>query len=480
MVRWASLSAAARDELSKLAAEITTPLLPHQERVLKRIESAPGLVVAHGLGTGKTLSSIAAGLQEGGATAAVPASLRANYAKEIAKHVVGDPGIDVVSLQGGTVGEGFPTEKMLIVDEAHRARDPRSKTFAAVRESPASKKLLLTGSPVYNRPEDIAPLVNIAAGEDVLPMGRGFRTRYVRGPGQSVLDLIPFVHTRAGIRHKGELSKKMAPWVDYYGDVSNPDFPKTTENVFKVPMTEQQSQLHAAAWGSLPPWAKAKIRAGLPPTKAELAAINKFEAQTRQISGSVRSYTAEGVPEPTPKVQQAFTNFSEKLQTNPEHKALIYSNYKAPLQDYEELLKKQSVPYAVFSGDQTMNQRKQIVDDYNAGKIKALLVTSAGGEGLDLRGTRQVQVLEPHWNEEKIKQVVGRAVRRGSHTDLPEDQRNVEVQRYVSYPTSRIFHAKKPGIETYLSMMSEDKERLNQQMRAIMEAGTNRFAEAGQ
>jgi SNF2 family DNA or RNA helicase len=473
---WRSL----RDELesiaiAKIAAELTTQLMPHQKRVQERLKKSPGLIVAHGLGSGKTLSSIAAAVEANGATAAVPASLRANYEKEIAKHVSGDPNIDVVSLQRSALtGEvPLPESGLLIVDEAHRARDPRSKTFRVLRGTPAEKRLLLTGSPVYNRPEDIAPLVNIAAGgeKDVLPMGTDFRHRYVQEPGQSVLDLIPFVHTRASLKRKGELRSKVAPWVDYYADAESSDYPSTKETRVAVPMTKDQSKLHAAAWGQLPAWARAKIRAGLPPTKSELAAINQFEAQTRQISGSMRNYVQEGGPTtPTPKIQRAYEDFMKQYEGNPQHKALIYSNYKAPLVDYKTLLEEKGVPYAEFTGDQTMTERKKIVEGYNAGQIKALLVTSAGGEGLDLKGTRQVQILEPHWNEEKVKQVIGRAVRMGSHTDLPEDQRHVDVQRYVSHPVG-FLNMKKPGIEPYLATMSVDKDRLNKQMIEIMKRG---------
>ena len=77
-------------------------------------------------------------------------------------------------------------------------------------------------------------------------------------------------------------------------------------------------------------------------------------------------------------------------------------------------------------------QRDQMVRDYNENKIKALLLSRAGGEGLDLKGTRLIQLLEPHWNEEALKQVTGRGIRYRSHSHLPEDQRKVHVQHFVT------------------------------------------------
>lgn len=65
----------------------------------------------------------------------------------------------------------------------------------------------------------------------------------------------------------------------------------------------------------------------------------------------------------------------------------------------------------VFTGALTKEQKNQAVQRYNEdnGKPKVLLVSSSGGEGLDLKGTGLVQILEPHFNKSKIQQVVGRA-----------------------------------------------------------------------
>jgi hypothetical protein len=40
--------------------------------------------------------------------------------------------------------------------------------------------------------------------------------------------------------------------------------------------------------------------------------------------------------------------------------------------------------------------------------------------------------MEPYWNDVRLKQVKGRAIRIGSHLELPEDQRNVSIYTYIS------------------------------------------------
>ena len=45
---------------------------------------------------------------------------------------------------------------------------------------------------------------------------------------------------------------------------------------------------------------------------------------------------------------------------------------------------------------------------------------------------RQVHILEPYWNEVRIEQLIGRAIRQGSHRHLPKEEQNVDVFRYFS------------------------------------------------
>jgi hypothetical protein len=63
---------------------------------------------------------------------------------------------------------------------------------------------------------------------------------------------------------------------------------------------------------------------------------------------------------------------------------------------------------------------------------RVFCITSAGAEGLSLKNVRAVHIMEPYWNDVRLKQVKGRAVRIGSHLELPEDQRNVSIYTYLS------------------------------------------------
>ncbi len=450
-------------------ATLKTTLLPHQERVVRRMQKQPGLVVAHGLGSGKTLSSIAAAirLDPDKTTVLVPASLRANYHKEMRKHVKGSPRIEVGSLQGMAAKGLVPSADLLVVDEAHRGRNPQSKTYQMIQGARAKKRLLLTASPTYNRPSDVAALVNMAAGEQVMPLGATFDKKYVAKPAKGLMGLLPFTRKQPELQRKRELKKELSQWVDYHKS-GGEGFPDVNEERYAVKMTKQQTRLHDAAWDKLSLISKLRLQRGLPPDKKDLPKINQFQSQTRQISSTTASFGGDTEAETTPKIQKAVGLLMDAASKNKNHKALVYSNYLGTLKDYSAELDKRKVPHAIFSGKAKMRDRKQMIRDYNKGKLKALLVSSAGGEGLDLKGTRQVQVLEPHWNIEKLKQVEGRAIRRGSHTHLPKSEQNVTLQRFESYPRGGIF-SKRRGVEQVLNDMATNKERLNQDLLGLLE-----------
>ncbi len=119
--------------------------------------------------------------------------------------------------------------------------------------------------------------------------------------------------------------------------------------------------------------------------------------------------------------------------------------------------------------------------------IKVMMITSSGAEGINLKNTRFVHVVEPYWHMVRIEQVVGRARRICSHEDLPVEMRNVKIFLYVSTlsekqktdqehieliirDTSRV--DKKTPITTDESLyeLASIKQRINNQiLRAIKE-----------
>jgi len=98
--------------------------------------------------------------------------------------------------------------------------------------------------------------------------------------------------------------------------------------------------------------------------------------------------------------------------------------------------------YNLISGEVDPEERARIITRFcdksnaHAEHIALLLISATGAEGIDLKNVRHVHILEPYWNYGRIQQVKARAIRNGSHVDLPPDERNVSTYLYIAIDPS--------------------------------------------
>lgn len=463
--------------LQRKTASLTaaTELQPQQERVREKIKQEPGLLVYHGLGSGKTLASIAAGEAiPGPKEVVVPAALRGNYRKELAKYLRGRPKDYHVESYDSAVSRGtMPESALTIFDEAQRMGREGTGVSQLGRKA-QGKVLLLTGTPVRNEPNEILPLLRAIAPDRDLPgSARAFDERFIR-KHQQWPGIIGWLRgIKGGVEkelvNQDELRSLFKGRVDYHPSAG--DFPTTSTEDVNVDMSNPQQEIYEGL-GHKHPLIAYKVRHNLPPSKADATNLNAFLAGVRQVSNTPTPYQAQpdaGPFESSPKLNRMADEIQSRAD-NPHFKAVVYSNYLdggiVPLAQH---LNEQGIASRMFTGQLNDRERKQAVDDYNSGRIKVLLISGAGAEGLDLKGTQLMQIMEPHWNKPRVDQVIGRAVRNGSHTSLPPELRNVHIQRFYATPKpgwlERLHLTDKDiGADRYLQNMSDKKHLLVDQL----------------
>lgn len=118
-----------------------------------------------------------------------------------------------------------------------------------------------------------------------------------------------------------------------------------------------------------------------------------------------------------PAGQKRFMTFSGK--ETPEIRRMYLDIFNGNFNELPPVLKK------VFIDNKYTNNHK--------GEIaRVFCITSAGAEGLSLKNVRAVHIMEPYWNDVRLRQVKGRAIRIGSHLELPLAERNVSIYTYMS------------------------------------------------
>lgn len=459
--------------------------LPHQQRVSKNLQTSPGLVAMHGLGTGKTFTAInAAHDQNSPLIAVTPAALRNNMKKEIEASGFKNP-FHVLSYEQAAKKVNDPEFQQLArnsvvaYDEAHRTGQATSARSKLPTNLNAKKKLFLTGTPIRNEPQEIAPMVNaIEPGSlpnDPAEFKRKFmETREVPvGFFGRLKGVKPGRESRPINLH--DFEKSVQGKIDYHENVDRGDFPSFSESIVEVPMTNKQQSTYNFVMGKYPALAY-KIRHGLPLTKRETKNFRSFMIGPRQVSNFPSAFNSSARAEDAAKITKTVDEVQQRVQKDPNYRGVTYSSFlETGVNPVSQALAKANVPHAVFTGEQNDEERKKIVEDYNTGKIKQLLISGAGAEGLDLKGTKLMQILEPHWNEELINQVRGRSIRYKSHSHLPEDERHVEVQRYHSVPRKGLMdklmrrkRAKQRGSDEYLYNLATEKQRINEPFLRIL------------
>ena len=141
--------------------------------------------------------------------------------------------------------------------------------------------------------------------------------------------------------------------------------------------------------------------------------------------------------------------------------------------------------YVMITGDKgySVNPAQDIKmstneDNVNGAKVKVILITQTGAEGLDLKFIRQIHILEPWYNMNRVEQIIGRGVRTCSHKALPFAQRNVEIYLYGSLMRDGV---SEETADLYIYRMAETKAiQIGKVTRALKEISIDCILNYGQ
>ena len=470
-------------------------LQPHQQRVVDKVQNQlddtgqARMLLYHSLGSGKTLSGLAAAdASKIPYTAIVPAALRNNLYKEQDKFINPATATPSTIMSHTAVGLNAPIEnpQSILVDEAHRFRNNKSTqaTNLVNAARKAKQVVMLTGTPIVNDPSEFAVPYNVLTGSSMTPEAFGKKFVGLEGSERPWYKRIFSGEGEPDIINQQELKDNLKGKVDYFAPLA----PKATvdRKDVVVEMNRDQTDLYSQMLGQLPTLMRWKLKMNYPLSQEEATRMTSFMTGLRQVGLSTLPFM-KGNPnvgkafDQSPKLNKAFSNLQGLMNTDPKGKALVFSNFVgAGLSPYQHALDKAGIPAASFTGTLTDKERKKLVDDYNSDKIRVALLGPSGTEGLSFKGTKLVQLLDPHWNTARSSQSEGRALRFDSHEHLPIDERNVKVERYISrLAPSRLRSLLRyvgigadpnPATDDYLITSADRKQKLNNKFLDILKS----------
>lgn len=382
---------------------------------------------------------------------------------------------------------------ILIIDEIQNMISATGTYYKELHDliyasSKELRVILLSATPMFDRPVEIALTINLLRPATKLPTGREFERMFIKKRSINSKTYYSVINM--------DLFKKMIKgYVSFYMGAPAFTFPEMTIKYVDCEMSSFQYSVYKqiakhedyeSDLTTVPPKDEVVNASDLP---------NNFYIGARFVSNVVypnkkineyglNSFTDE-------KIRENLAKYScklDKIMTNIKRargKIFLYSGFKefAGLRTVVKVLeafgymnytthgpgKKR---FAVWSGDETSNKKDEIREVFNrsdnlyGNKLKIILGSPSIKEGVSLKAVRYVHILEPYWNQSRLEQVIGRASRFCSHVNLPAEERNVKVYIYIAmHPEERI------TVDQYIKKLSETKNKIIRQFEiAIKEA----------
>ncbi len=459
----------------KALASLKQRLFPYQREGVQRFLERGRLLLADDMGLGKTAQAIAAchALWHAGrlrrALIVAPAALKPQWLREWqsftdvpAKVLDGGP-----ELRGGAFDackRGFLITNyeqlirdvdvvrawepdLVVLDEAQRMKNWATKTALTVKRLDPPYRLVLTGTPMENRIDELASIVEWVDDHALEPKWR----------------LAPWHATPGGARNLDTLRERLSGCMlrRVRADVLS-QLPDRTDARVGVEMTPEQQAAHAELDPSIA--RLAHIGKKRPLTPPEFLRLMQLLATQRIISNGMAQLNFDEVWPDLAKIERPaestlkglsspklleLRELIEQLAVEQGRKVVVFSQWKRMLKlaDWATrgLLARAGARAAFFTGDEGPKQRTQnIVDFHDDPGCRVLFATDAGGVGLNLQRAANACInLELPWNPAVLEQRIGRIHRLGQ-------KKPIDVYNLVS----------EGGIESRIALLVGGKQAI--------------------
>ena len=366
-------------------------------------EQNKGIIVTHGVGTGKTLSAISSAqcLLKNNIVDKVfvitPTSLQHNFKFQMDMYGIENDEdyyfytINELIQKINNKNTIKNNKSLVIIDEAHNLRTLNGTNFNVIFNfvKKALKVILLTATPLINYNYDIINLIALSSGNEPITIDE-FENIIVDSK-----------------KTKQYLSNVFSFYIKPANDAN---FPKRKIHEIFITMDDDYLKLYN------------KIEKGI------IGQFKEFKGKNIQVFYNGVRRASNIIDDTSPKTKWIIKLFKNE----PNSKFVIFSHFiEMGINPIIEYLDKKNIKYATITGNTSKNGRQYAVEEYNNNNIKILFISKAGSEGLDLKNTTNIIIMESSWNLNSIEQIIGRGVRYKSHETMPKSKQIVNVYKLL-------------------------------------------------
>ncbi|OQX30368.1 MAG: helicase [Candidatus Sedimenticola endophacoides] len=403
-------------------------LYPYQVEGVAFLAANGRALLADDMGLGKTLQSIAAARwlhDHAGARrilVACPASLKQQWAREIERFT----GMPAQVIQGGPQARGVQYRRgdgffilnyelilrdlsiinevlrpdLLILDEAQRIKNWRTKIASAVKLISSRYAFVLSGTPLENRLEDLYSLMQVVDPQVLGPLWRYLVDFHVTDERGKVL----------GYRNLSELRRRLRP-VMLRRDrrLVQEHLPARVQQRLDVTMTQRQRELHDDALSAAGSLASIAKRRPLTPGEQNRLMAALQTARMACDAAALVDRETKGAP----KLDE-LAGILDELCLQGGRKAVVFSQWEGMTRLVEQRLHAMGLGCVRLHGGVPTGKRGALMDRFREDDaVQVFISTDAGGVGLNLQSASVLVNLDIPWNPAVLEQRIARIHRLG-------------------------------------------------------------------
>jgi superfamily II DNA or RNA helicase len=404
---------------------LKAPLLPYQLDGVAFAVGAGRAVLADDMGLGKTIQGV--GVAELLAREAdirkvlvvCPASLKSQWRSEI--HRFCDRDVQLISGRTPERGGQYANDcffticnyeqvlrdilaieqttwDLIVLDEGQRIKNWEAKTSRVIKGLKSRFALVLSGTPLENRLDELYSVVQFIDDRRLGPAFRFFSHFRVVDEKGKVL----------GYKNLDDLRERLRPiLLRRTRDSVKLDLPERTDEIVRIEPTEEQKELHDTHMQTVAQIVGKKFL-----TEMDLLRLRAALLMCRMSANSTYLVTKQE-PSHSSKLERLAELFDD-IAAEEARKVVLFSEWTTMLDLIEPLLNKRRLRFVRLDGSVPQKQRQMLVHEFQTeADCRLFLTTNAGSTGLNLQAANTVINVELPWNPAVLEQRVGRAHRMG-------------------------------------------------------------------
>ena len=365
---------------------------------------------------------------------------------------------------------------LLIIDEVQNMISMNGTFYKSLQKVVDSsddslKIILLSATPMFDRPVEIALTLNLLKRDDLLPITK-FNQEYMDITSNSKEISYKAINLK-------DFRSKVKNLISYYRGAPPQAYPQAEFKTVRCNMSDFQYKSYLTSLSTEDKFIRGSFKnadilnmpqnfflgprfisnVSFPNKSIGEMGYSSFRGQALQIQ-NIGEYSIK------------FFKIYQKIN-KADGPVFVYSNFKelGGIRCFVKFLEHHGWKnykshgegkkrFALWSGDEPHHVKDEIKFIFNqksnedGSKIKIMIGSPSIKEGVSLLRVQQVHMMEPYWNMSRMLQIMGRAVRFCSHKDVPKSKRVVKIYLYLAtYPGEKT-------IDQYIWSLAKKKNTL--------------------